>query len=195
MPGWSRRRALQAATAVGTFSLAGCSGESSRSREVPRTRGDPVPASDLDVTFVRDAEPLFAVGEDGTGDGRAIEYLTDETDREELTFHSSEPADSLREFVDGTDLGSRSVYLLQRPVDECYETHLVGVYRETDGVDAEFCQTLRPADVDCSAESREVVGVGVRLPFSGDSFGGYGAGWSGDCDRRTPIADEGGEGT
>lgn len=198
MPDWSRRRALQAATAAGTLVLAGCSGEGSSSNEVPRTRGEPVPPSDMEVTFVRDTdgEPLFVVGEEETGnDGRSIEYLTEEADREELTFRSTEPASALRKFVDGTDLGSRSVYLLQRPVGECYEARLVGVYRETDGVDVAFCQALRPADVECSAESRGTVGVGIRLPFPGDSLGGYGAGWSGDCDRRTPIAGEGGEGT
>jgi hypothetical protein len=198
MPDWSRRRALQAATAAGALALAGCSGEGSSSNEIPRTRGDPVPPSEFEVLFVRDTdgEPLFAVGEDGTGsDGRGIEYLTDEADREELTFRSTGPAAELRAFVDGADLGSRSVYLLQRPIGECYEARLVGVYRETDGVDADFCQALRPADLECSAEGRETVGVAIRLPFPGDSFSGYGAGWSGDCDRGTAVAREGGDGT
>ena len=198
MPDWSRRRALQAATAVGAFALAGCSGEGSSSRSVPRTGGDPVPASGLEVTFVRDADgdPLFAVGEDGVDeDGRDIEYLTDESGREEVTFRSAAAAAELATFVDGVDLDSESVFLLQRPLGECYETRLVGVYREDDGVDADFCQELRPADVDCSAEDRNTVGVAIRLPFSGDSFNTYGTSWGGDCERGTAIAREGGGGT
>ncbi|MFC6939514.1 hypothetical protein ACFQE8_05975 [Salinirubellus sp. GCM10025818] len=203
MPDWSRRRALQAATAAAALALAGCSGEESSSNEIPRARGDPVSPSEFEVTFVRDTdgEPLFAVGEDGVDEdgvdegGRGIEYLTDEADREELTFRSTEPAAELRAFVDEADLESRSVYLLQRPIGECYEARLVGVYRETDGVDADFCQALRSANVECSAEDRDTVGVAIRLPFSGDSFSGYGAGWSGDCDRGTAVAREGGDGT
>lgn len=208
MPDWSRRRALQAAAATGAFALAGCSGESSRSTSVPPARGDPIPASDLEVRFVRDTdgEPLFGVddefdGEDGddtptdAGPGTAAEHLTDVEDRERVRFRSTPAAAELREFVEGTDLESGSVYLLQRPVGECYEARLVGVYREDDGVDADFCRALRPADVDCSADARDTLGVGVRLPFPGDSFSGLGTGWSSDCGRRPTVAREGGEGS
>jgi hypothetical protein len=202
MPDWSRRRALQAVAATGALALAGCSGESSFSSEVPRDRGDPVPPDEFEVTFVRDTdgEPLFTVDhDDREEDGgtpeveQGTEYLTDDDDREELTFRSTEPATTLRRFVEGIDLGSRSVYLLQRLVGECYEARLVGVYRETDGVDADFCQSLRPADVECSADERDTVGVAISLPFEGDSFGGYGTGWSGGCEHRSTVASEGGD--
>jgi hypothetical protein len=207
MPSWSRRRALQAVATTGAFAIAGCSGESSSSREPPHERGEPVPASDLEVTFARDTdgEPLFAVGDDGNGNGDArdagtadlgqsFEHLTDAEDRERVTFRSTEPATTLRRFVDGTDLEARSVYLLQRPVRECYEARLVGVYREDDGVDADFCRALRPADVECSADARDTLGVGIRLPFPGDSFSGLGTGWSSDCGPRPTVAAEGGDG-
>lgn len=205
MPDWSRRRALQAVATTGAFALAGCSGESSSSSSVPRERGDPVPPSDLEVRFVRDTdgEPLFAVGDDRNRDangdegpadpGRGFEHLTDAEDRERVTFRSTEPAATLRWFVEGTDLEARSVYLLQRPIGECYEARLVGVYREDDGVDADFCQALRPADVECSADARDTLGVGIRLPFPGDSFSSRGAGWSSDCGPRPTVAAEGGD--
>ena len=207
MPDWSRRRALQAVATAGALALAGCSGESGSSSEVPHERGDPVPPVDYEVRFVRDRDgrSLFRVGDDegdrgdsGEDDEPAeirshTEYLTDERDREELTFRSTEPASDLRAFVEGVDLDSRSVFLLQRPIGECYEARLVGVYRETDGVDVDFCRALRPADVECSADDRDVLGVGVRLPFSGESFSGYGTGWSGGCEHRPVVAREGGE--
>ncbi len=198
MPDWSRRRALQAVATTGALALAGCSGESSSSRSVPPDRGEPVPPDDYEVRFVRDrdGEPLFEV-DDGNDQppevGRDIEYLTDAEDREELTFRSTTPADDLRAFVDATDLESRSVFLLQRPIGECYEAYLVGVYREGDGVDADFCQALRPADAECSADERDTVGVAISLPFEGDSFGGYGTGWSGSCEHRSTVAREGGD--
>jgi len=207
MPDWSRRRALQAVAATGAFALAGCSGESSSSSEVPPDRGDPVPPSDLEVRFVRDAggEPLFDVeGEDGNGNeeggirsGRRIraEFLTSAADRDRLTFRSGSAAEDLRAFVDGSDLESGSVYLIERPVSACYEARLVGVYREDDGVDVDLCQTLRPADVACSVDGMDTVGVGVRLPFAGDSMSGHGWGWSGECGPGPTVASEGGGGS
>jgi hypothetical protein len=199
MPDWSRRRALQAVATAGALALAGCSGESSSSRSVPPDRGEPVPPDDYEVRFVRDpeGEPLFEV-EDGNDQppegGRGIEYLTDAGDREELTFRPTESAADLRAFVEATDLESRSIFLLQRPIGECYEARLVGVYREDDSVDVDFCQALRPADAECSADERDTVGAAVRLPFAGDSFAGYGSGWSGSCEHRSTVASEGGDG-
>jgi hypothetical protein len=203
MPDWSRRRALQAVATTGALALAGCSGETSRSGSVPRDRGEPVPPDEFEVRFVRDTDggPLFTVGDDdrdreeGTpAVEQGTEYLTADGDREELTFRSTEPATALRRFVEGVDLGSRSVYLLQRRLGECYGARLVGVYREDDGVDADFCQALRPADVACSADDRDTVGVAISLPFEGDSFNGYGTGWSSGCERRSTVAREGGDG-
>jgi hypothetical protein len=196
MPDWSRRRALQAVATTGAFALAGCSGESSRSRSVPRERGEPVPTADLEVRFVRDTDGESLFGVDRGSDSIAAEdtetrrpedprpqrtYLTDADGRDRVTFR------------EGTDLDSRSLFLLQRPLGECYEARLVGVYRETDGVDVDLCQALRPADVECSADTRDTIGVAVRLPFAGDSFSGYGTGWSSDCAHRSTVASEGGE--
>lgn len=161
------------------------------------------------MRFVRDTdgEPLFEIESEfdaeGPDDetptdetreiGRDVEYLSDEEERERVIFRSTTPATDLRTFVEASDLESGSVFLLQRPLGECHEARLVGVYRETDGVDAEFCQALRPADVECSTDDRDTVGVAVRLPFPGDSLGGLGWGWHGDCDHYETIATEGGD--
>jgi hypothetical protein len=206
MPDWSRRRVLQAAAATGAFALAGCSGESSSSSEVTPDRGDPVPPSEFDVVFVRDpgGEPLFdveggsdggATPEDGGIEGRPtrVEYLRDPESRDRVTFRSTPAAEELRAFVDGSDLESGSVYLLERPVSACYEARLVGVYREDDGVNADLCQSFRPADIACSADGIDTVGVGVRLSFPGDGLSGHGWSWQGDCGNRRTVASEGDE--
>lgn len=207
MPGWTRRGALRSIAAAGALALAGCSGEASHSREVPRRHGERVP--DPEVTFVRDADgaPLFsrdvdADGDDADGDGSPADdlarragagaYLTGADDVEALAFADSPPADELRAFVDATDLESESVYLLAKPVGECYELALTGVFREDDGVDADFCRQLRPADVDCSADAEDTVGVAIRLPFPGDDFDSRGSGTSSDCRHRPIVAREGG---
>ena len=206
MPGWSRRRALQAIAATGTVALAGCSGGSGSSTTVPRDRGDPVPPADLDVLFVRDSggEPLFGVGggsddgttpEDGGIEGRRTrsEFLRDAESRERVTFRSTRAAEELRAFVDGTDFESGSLYLLERPVSACYEVSLVGVYREDDTVVADLCQSFRPADIVCSAGGIDTVGLGVRLPFPGDELRGHDWSWRGECGTLRTVASEGGE--
>jgi len=207
MPGWSRRRALRVAAAAGAVTLAGCSGGSSSSGSVPPERGEPVPASDLDVRFVRDleGEPLFDVEggsddvttpEGGGVEGRRtrVEYLRDAESRDRVRFRSTTAAEELRAFVDATDLESGSAYLLERPVSACYEARLVGVYRGEGGVNADLCQSFRPADIACSVDGIDTVGIGVRLPFPGDGLSGHGWSWRGDCGDRRTVAGEGSEG-
>jgi len=193
MPDWSRRHALQAAAAAGALALAGCSGESSSSNEIPRDRGDPV--TDLGVRFARDTrgERLFEADDMRENRKGGFEYLATASDREGVTFRSSPPATELRTFVDATDLDANAVYLVQSPIGACYEARLVGVYRESDGIDAEFCEALRPADVECEADDEDTVGIGIRLPFSEESFDSFGLGWGGDCRREPTVAREGGE--
>lgn len=192
MPDWSRRRALQLATAAGSLALAGCSGESSRSNRIPPDRGEPV--SDFEVTFVRDSSGgrLFEAEDESGGEPGGFEYLTDGDELDDLTFPSSSAAAELRSFVVETDFDAESVYLVERPIGECYRANLVGVYRETDGVDADFCRELRPADVECSADGTDAIGVAIRLPFPGDEFNSYSSGWSSQCDPRPIVAREGG---
>lgn len=192
MPRWSRRSALRSVVTVGSLALAGCSGESGRSNEIPPDRGEPV--SDVEVRFARetDGDRLFEIAGESEDAPHGFEYLTDGNDRDDLTFRSTPPAAELRAFVDETDLDAESVYLLQRPIGECYRANLVGVYRESDGIDVDFCQELRPADVDCSAGTEDTVGVAIRLPFPGDEFNSLGSGWAGECDRRPIVAREGG---
>ena len=204
---WSRRRVLRTVAAAGTFGLAGCSGGPGSPGSPPGDRGEPVPATDLEVLFVRDTdgEPLLTI-ENGSGvganpgdgdiEGRRTrgEYLRDAESRDRVAFRSSTAAAELAAFVDGTDFGSGSVYLLERPVSACYEAHLVGVYRGDGGVAADLCQSFRPADFVCSAGGVDTVGVGVRLPFPGDGLSGHDWYWRGDCGDLRTVAREGSEG-
>lgn len=195
MANWSRRRALQAAIAVSTLSLAGCSGSTSSSEEVPSDRGEPV--SDVEVTFARDEQGrhLYDFERDNEGAAEAGEllHLTSEDERGRLAFRSTDPATRLRSFVNETDLDAESVYLIETSIGACYEARLLGVSRESDGVDAEFCRALKPADVDCSDGDRDRIGVAIRLPFPGDDFNSIGSRWGSDCEHRgTAIAREGG---
>lgn len=194
----SRRDALRTVAGGGALLLAGCSGEASRSREVP-SHGDPV--SDVEARFARDVDgdPLYWHAEDTPPEDRdggrlagPPEYLTEAEDRDELSFSGTPPGEELRSFVDATDFGAESVYLIQLRLGECYRLGLVQVVREADGgVSADFCRELRAADAPCSAGAHDVVGVAVRLPFAGDQSGGLGTGMSSRCSPERVIAREG----
>lgn len=152
--------------------------------------------SDVEATFARDrnGRSLFELEEQEEDRIGGLHFLTGEDDRDRVTFRSGDPADELRAFVNATDLESESVYLLERSVGACYEVRLMGVYRESDGVDAEFCRALQPADVACSSDDEDAVAVAIRLPFDGEDFNSFGSRWGSDCDRPgTAIAREGGD--
>lgn len=205
MPDWSRRTLLQTVASGGALALSGCSGQTrgfTKDTPVYRRR-----ISGLETTYVRneDGEPLFVEATGGTtddigdqpGDDRRshqVHYLTDEREIEDFRFRDVDGAADLRSAVGATDFETKSVFLLQRPIGACYEPRLVGVYREGDGVDADFCQDLRPADVACDADAMDVFAVAIRLPLAGDDFNSLGTGFSGRCDHEvsSPLT-EGGE--
>jgi hypothetical protein len=194
MSDWSRRDALQAVTSAAVLAIAGCSGSTSSTDEVPRQRGEPV--SDVEVTFARDRKgrSLFELEDHEEDRIGGLHFMTGEDDRDRVTFRSGGPAEKLQSFVKATDLEAESVYLLERTVGACYEVRLTGVYRESDGVEADFCRALRPADVPCASDDEDVVGVAIRLPFDGEDFNSFGSRWGSDCDRPgTTIAREGGD--
>lgn len=202
MPDRSRRHALRTVAGTATLALAGCGG-------VPTGSDDDLPVlreriTDVEVTTARNTggDPLFVAGGSDTDrdDGsrsphvREIHHLTDESDLERLRFRDG--AADLRGFVTATDLESNSVYLVQRPIGECYVPRLRAVFREDDGVDADFGRDLRPADFECDADACDMVAVAVRLPLAGDGFHSVGfSSWGSDCKRQsTTSTTDGGDG-
>ncbi|MFB6196314.1 MAG: hypothetical protein ABEI80_09090 [Haloplanus sp.] len=199
MPDWSRRDALRAVATTGTLLAAGCSTSDTGPIDAPPPRRR---VTDFESVLARNARgnPLVVpapVDGDEAGERRQdhslMEHLTATADVEEFRFRADAGAADLASFVNATDFASQSVYLLQRSIGECYRTRLVGVYREGDGVDAEFCRDLRPADVDCDTDTEDTVAVAIRLPFAGDDFNSIGSGWSGDCEHVATVELERGE--
>ncbi|WP_225336163.1 hypothetical protein [Halomicrobium urmianum] len=198
MPGWSRRRTLHAAASALTLTLAGCNGEQRASTRDAPPEGEPVTGYDVEKVRNTDGEILIR-RTDVTDEARrrahqARQYLhvTDEKTLEDVAF-TSDIAEStaLREFTTGTDLETESVFLLQRDVAECRDLVLQGVRRESDSVHVDTCSDVRPADVECSKERRDVVAFAIRLPFPGDDFNGYGASSGSSCRTRpTPFDPE-----
>lgn len=193
MPDWSRRHALQSAGGALLTALAGCNGSDSTNRSVPRD--DRGRIDDITVLKVRNATPIPMVvrerdrnTEQPTTDvppkrrGHIMEHVTAETDHG-FVFPADVPgALDLKQVFEETDFESESIYLSQTTVSECYDRHLTGVYRESNGVDAQFCGTIRPADVACSTDEYDMTAFAIRLPFVGDNFNSVGGGHSSRCD-------------
>lgn len=200
MPHWSRRHALQASGSALFAALAGCNGTESVSRSVPRNPRDSL--EDVTILKIRNTAgtPMVVERSDETTSkdtggssrrrGHMLEHVTDEPDQSmrELVFPEDVPgAQRLRTFFAETDFETQSIYLQQAPVRACYKRRLQGVFREDDGVDAEFCRDLRPADVACEADAWATTVFAIRLQFPGDDFSSVGSGGSSSC--RHPYLD------
>ncbi|MFB6269855.1 MAG: hypothetical protein ABEH83_07925 [Halobacterium sp.] len=196
MSDWSRRRALQALGSAVVVSLAGCSSEDSFEESSAESR-EPVTAYDVVKAREPEGGALFWRGERSEGEqgqhwGHA--YVAGEADADEVSFvEGSEAAAELASFVAETDLASSSVLLEAREVRECYDLRLRGVWRDGNGLETQYCSSLRAADVSCSTDGRDTVGVAVRVPFSLADASGFGSGWSSGCDPQPVGVGAGGE--
>lgn len=185
MPDWSRRRALHAIGTVAAAAVAGCSGRGDGFEDPPTDdRGDPV--TDYELRKVREpsGEAIFWQSDEDDGERRVDDhaYVASADDASSVSFApDSDAAAELASFVEATDFESASVLLESREVRECYDLEFRGAWRDGDGLRTAYCSRLRPADVACSAESRDVVGVGVRVPFSLADTSGFGSRWSSTC--------------
>jgi hypothetical protein len=203
MPDWSRRHALRTVAGTVALALAGCSSVTTGSDDDPPVLRERI--TDVEVSTARrtDGDPLFVAGggePDRDDDARSprvreIHHLTDESDLERLRFRDG--AADLQGFVTGTDLESKSVYLVQRPIGECYVPRLRAVFREGEGVDADFGRDLRPAGFACDVDACDMVAVAIRLPFADDGFNSVGfSPWGSDCEHRSTASNaDGGDGT
>lgn len=204
MADWSRRRALQAVAGTGAVALAGCRGTTTGTRELPRAPREHI--TDIEAIKARntDGRPLIRTGDTETAQDdvdlrqqvSAVYHLTDDADLEQLRFQAGADTRELRAFLTTTDFASRSVYLHQRPVAECYITRLVGVFRRGGDIEAQFCQVLRPADVACDSDAQDVIAVAIRLPFPGDEIVDVGTDYQRECDPFSTVSiRDGGDGS
>ncbi len=127
-------------------------------------------------------------------------YVSAPDDLESVSFAADgDAAADLESFASATDFESWSVLLQAREVRECTELRLRGVFRDGDGLETDWCSSLRPADVECDRDRMDTVAVAVRVPFSLADASGYGSSWSSGCDRDprpvwgTATRDGGGE--
>lgn len=200
MPEWSRRRTLSALSSGLAVALAGCeTGEKPAPPPDAADDGERRLLEDYESKHVRnaDAAVLYTRREtlpspDAAGQTalRSSDHLTSRAAFEELTFGSVPEARQLRSFVDATDFETQSVYLFATTADACHEIRIQSMTRDPDGdPQGNFCEARRPADVTCSTDDTDSVGIAVRIPFDGDRSGGHGTGMSSSCRHpERPVA-------
>lgn len=165
------RRALLTGAAAAVAGLAGCSGSNSSSSSSPPSDPENLETEPLTVS-VRHTEnaPVAWLGEKPTptGDRRLSDHETDLIPNAEtaadLGFADLDGVDELQSFVDSTDFDRETLLLESHRVDECYRLELCAVTWSASSYHTYWTQTLRPADVACSAESQDRVATLVRIP-------------------------------
>ncbi|SDY08042.1 hypothetical protein [Halobellus clavatus] len=187
MSRWSRRAFLRASSLPILGGVAGClEFRDSARQDVDLSSHRTEPVTDYERRTVRN-EAGAALVADGASSDR-IHFYDHLTDAESVpAFSDVAEARELEAFVSDTDLETDSVLLLVRPIPECYELRLTAVRKEDDGVDSEYCRSMRPADVQCEQDAEDTVGVAIRLPFAGDSFNSLGMGFSSSCRDRPSV--------
>ncbi|MDZ7850900.1 MAG: hypothetical protein U5K70_08965 [Halodesulfurarchaeum sp.] len=190
MPSLTRRETLAAASSSLVL-LAGCAGSDRSSHSEPPAESEPV-EYEFERVRTTTESVLFRTGDetDRTVSERRERYDADfvsrESNFESIEFASTEGGTQLQSFANATDFETESVFLYSTGVSECHDIKLESV--TLDGNDGDphldFCRFVRPADVECDADTMHTVGYAVRLPIDGRDTSGYGTGMSHGCAGR-----------
>ncbi|WP_152040648.1 hypothetical protein [Salinigranum salinum] len=197
----SRRQLLRAVTTAGAVTVAGCNGRGGRQSPTPSPEPDGRPTADYDALSVRNptGESFVRYGDSGaerpTDDeprsndppsepSYVGELLATAADAERIAFTADvDGVDDARRFLDETDFERDVVYVHERPVSECRALAVSYVTTDADSFDLEFCSPLRPADVACEVDRRDVVVALVRFPLATDGISSHSIGGGGGCER------------
>lgn len=190
MPPLTRRETL-AAVSSSLVLLAGCAGSDRSNHSEPPSEDEPV---SYEFERVRTAsEPvLFGTADDTDRtvserrERNGADFVARESNFESIEFASTEAGTNLQSFASATDFETESVFLYSTGVSECHDIKLESVTLDGDDGDPnlDFCRFVRPADVDCDADTMHTVGYAVRLPIDGRDTSGHGTGMSRGCAGR-----------
>lgn len=175
------RRRLLSCLAVGAASvLAGCLDESADRSVVDDevhdevTEPPPEATTDVQVRSVRAPveEPFVSFGADDSerpNHGHREFILSDEQ-AEAVEFEiEHDGIEGARSFLEGTDYGSASIVVHQRPIEACYRRRVEYVTVEEDRYYVRFCRRLKPATTRCDPDRTEMEGLFVRVPRAYES--------------------------
>jgi len=122
---------------------------------------------------------------------------------EDGTGGDRDAAAAVAAFVDETDFDSEAIYLQSTRVRECFRLKLCHVAWQSDSIDTDYTQRLRPYDERCEADAHVFESRLIRIPAALDeeSVSSYSSsiGGSGRCDpsgrARAEMASGSGDAT
>lgn len=165
------RRALLTGAAAAVAGLAGCGGSNSSSSSSPPSDPENLETEPATVAVRHTANaPVAWLGEKPTPtDDRGLsshdsELVANAETASDLGFADVDGVDDMRSFVDATDFARETLLLERHRVGQCYELGLCAVTWSATSYHTYWTQTLRPADVACSAEAHDRVATLVRIP-------------------------------
>ncbi|MBX0322039.1 hypothetical protein EGH21_03230 [Halomicroarcula sp. F13] len=187
----SRRRILTALSSGAAAALAGCQFDTDAAPPPTVDGDDGRTVEDYEAKHVRNTDgavlytrrdTIPTETDDAERALRGSDHLVTRASFEEATFGSVPEARELRSFVGETDFETHAVYLFTTAVDACHEIRITSMQQDRDGdPHGHFCQARRPADVACSTDDTDSVGIAIRFPFTGEQTSGHGTGMSSHC--------------
>ena len=184
----SRRRLLRAAAGLVATGLAGCNERvTGGGPETPSATETVQPTLDYDAVIVRNpaAESFVRYDADGPDrDDYLQETLTTAAEADRVSFATEVPGvDDARRLLRETDFERSVVHVSEHRVGACRALEVDYVTTDGDSFDLDFCSPLRPADVACDLDDRDVAAAFVRFPMETDDIGSYTLGRGGSCER------------
>ncbi|AGB37489.1 hypothetical protein [Natronococcus occultus] len=187
----SRRQLLAAGSCLPAV-LAGCAGPGESSTTHNTTDGgEPMASDEYDsLTLRADDDVVFVYPNDDPPDEtdesrsrprRNVEFVLSRSAAEDLRIDADGIEDA-RAFLEETDFETESVVVEQRPIEDCYRRHVLGVRAEADEFRTRYCRTLRSPTTPCEADRTVMEAIFLRIRRSYDDRpSSRGSSESGSC--------------
>ncbi|RZV08238.1 hypothetical protein BDK88_3205 [Natrinema hispanicum] len=174
----SRRQLLAGASGL-TVALAGCTGteestSSSRRDHTTRQYESTTEYEPLFVRFENDDRFVYRNEDEATAaeNGKAAVgsrsplFVCSENDVAELWIDpalADGKTREFRDFLEATDFGSQSIVVLQWPIEDCYERHVMGVRALDDDFKTSFCRSLKAPTTPCETDRELMEAIILRI--------------------------------
>jgi hypothetical protein len=189
----SRRRLVRVAASVAVAGVAGCSRvgvNADASNPTPTATATAQPGLAYDALTVRNPadEPFVEYDPENPEPDESDEFLqrtlATPGDADRVSFTGDVTGvDEARAFLAATDFDRSVVHVSEQRIPECRALEVDYVTADGNSFDLDFCSPLRPADVACRLDERDVVAAFVRFPMATDTVSLSTVGSGGSCDR------------
>ncbi|WP_293033694.1 hypothetical protein [Natronococcus sp.] len=168
----SRRQLLAAGSCLSAV-LAGCvSTDESSTTHNATDGGEPMASDEYDsLTLRADDDSVVVYPRDDSPDEtdgnrrrprRNVEFVLSRSAAEDLRIDAG-GIDEARDFLEETDFETESVVVEQRPIEDCYRRHVLGVRAKDDEFRTRYCRTLQSPTTPCEADHTVMEAIFFRI--------------------------------